>query len=59
MSDSSSQRAPIPAWVIWLILLGVPAAIITIGTILGATLVELIMFSFLCLVGIALVYFMR
>ncbi len=59
MSNTSSQRAPIPGWIIWLIVLGVPFTIITVGLLMGATLVELIMFSLLCLFGIALVYFMR
>jgi hypothetical protein len=58
MSDTS-QRAPIPSWVVWLILLGVPTVIISVGLFLGATFIELVMFSFLCLLGIALVYFMR
>jgi hypothetical protein len=61
MSDPSptSQRAPVPSWLVWLILIGVPAVIITVGKIAGATMIELIMFSLLCLFGLALVYFMR
>lgn len=58
-TSSNSKRAPVPGWIILLILLGVPFAIITIGLILGAHIMELVMFSFLCLCGLALVFFMR
>lgn len=58
-NTNTSQRAPVPGWIILLVLIGVPTVIITLGLILGATLIELIMFSLLCLFGLALVYFMR
>ncbi|HMP17342.1 MAG TPA: hypothetical protein PKD72_09985 [Gemmatales bacterium] len=59
MTSSPPERAPIPGWLLKLIIFGVPACIITMGLWMGATLVELVMFSLLCLFGIALVYFMR
>ncbi|HQR08195.1 MAG TPA: hypothetical protein PLN21_15315 [Gemmatales bacterium] len=59
VSNSNSKRAPVPGWIIALILLGVPFVIITVGLILGAHIMELVMFSILCLFGLALVFFMR
>lgn len=58
-ANSNSKRAPVPGWIIALILLGVPLVIITVGLILGAHIMELVMFSILCLFGLALVFFMR
>lgn len=58
-TSSNSKRAPVPGWIIAMILLGVPLVIITVGLILGAHIMELVMFSILCLFGLALVFFMR
>ena len=55
----TTQRTPVPSWLIWLIILGVPTVIITVGTLAGASMIELVMFSVLCLFGLALVFFMR
>ena len=54
-----SKRAPVPGWLILTIVLGVPLVITTVGLILGAHIMELVMFSLLCLFGLALVFFMR
>jgi len=58
-TSSNAVRKPVPGWVILLILVGVPAAIITIGLSMGGHIMELVMFSLLCLCGLALVFFMR
>ncbi len=58
-TKDKDKRAPVPGWVIALILLGVPLAIITIGLSMGGHIMELVMFSILCLFGLALVFFMR
>ncbi|MFT3882067.1 MAG: hypothetical protein QM703_20740 [Gemmatales bacterium] len=56
---SNSKRAPVPGWIIALILLGFPFVIISVGLFFGAHIMELVMFSILCLFGLALVFFMR
>ncbi len=54
-----SKRAPVPGWLVLTFLLGVPLVIITVGLMMGAHIMELVMFSLLCLFGLALVFFMR
>lgn len=58
-SAPETKRSPVPGWLTALILLGVPVIIFTIGIIMGAHIMELVMFSILCLFGLALVFFMR
>lgn len=57
--QSQTERKPIPIWIIFLLVFGVPLVMITLGMSLGATFIEMFMFSLLCLFGLALVYFMR
>lgn len=57
--SSNSKRAPVPGWIILLIIFGVPLVITTVGLSLGAHIMEMVMFSLLCLFGLALVFFMR
>lgn len=59
LSTTQDQRAPVPRWIVALILLGVPLAITTVGVFMGAHIMEMVMFSILCLFGLALVFFMR
>lgn len=58
-SQSQTERKPVPLWIVLVLIIGVPTVMITLGVSLGATFIEMLMFSILCLFGLALVYFMR
>ncbi|MBL8822183.1 MAG: hypothetical protein JNJ77_06305 [Planctomycetia bacterium] len=58
-SQSQHERKPVPIWIVLLLIIGVPTVMITLGMSLGAAFIEMMMFSILCLFGLALVYFMR
>jgi len=46
-----------PAWLILLFVAGVPAVVTVAGILIGAHVVEIVVFSMLCLFSLALVFF--
>lgn len=47
----------LPRWLILSIILGVPTVVTVVGTMLDAHIVEIVIFSMLCLFSVALVFF--
>jgi len=58
-TSPNTKRAPVPGWLILSVVLGTPLVIITVGLMMDRHIMELVMFSLLCLFGLALVFFMR
>lgn len=55
--NTPPKARSVPRWLTLLIVLGVPTVVAVAGSILGAHLVEMVIFSMLCLFSVALVYF--
>lgn len=56
-SDIQPTRRRVPRWVVRLIVIGVPAVVTVVGLLTGAHVVEIVVFSMLCLFSMALVFF--
>lgn len=55
-SPKPQARRP-PMWMVWSIVLGVPAVVTLAGIMVGAHPAEIVVFSLLCLFSFALVFF--
>ncbi|HQR08196.1 MAG TPA: hypothetical protein PLN21_15320 [Gemmatales bacterium] len=56
-NNTSSKAGRIPTWLILMFALGVPIIITIVGLMIGAHVVEIVIFSMLCLFSLALVFF--
>jgi len=58
MSDTkpTPRMTRTPAWLILLFVAGVPAVVTVAGILIGAHVVEIVVFSMLCLFSLALVF---
>ncbi|MBL8824381.1 MAG: hypothetical protein JNJ77_17475 [Planctomycetia bacterium] len=54
-TPADDRRAP--GWLTWSIILGIPSVVSIVGISIGAQLVEIVIFSMLCLFTMALVFF--
>jgi hypothetical protein len=56
---SETKKRRLPGWVLFLIVVAIPTAFITLGRIMGAHYAEIFVFMILCLFGACLTYFLR
>jgi len=56
-SNTPPTARRIPRWLILSFVLGVPTVVTIVGLMIGAHVVEIVIFSMLCLFSLALVFF--
>ncbi|MFT3882066.1 MAG: hypothetical protein QM703_20735 [Gemmatales bacterium] len=56
-SNTPSKSNRLPRWLIPMFVFGIPTVVTIVGLMIGAHLVEIVIFSMLCLFSLALVLF--